>query len=78
MKTAVSVPDNVFESAESLANRLGQSRSQLYTRALRSYLKRHAGDDVTKKLNELYEVTDSKVEPVLAKLQSQSLFKDKW
>lgn len=33
MKTAVSIPDNIYTSAEKLAKRLGKSRSQLYTQA---------------------------------------------
>ncbi|MBS2018137.1 MAG: ribbon-helix-helix protein, CopG family [Deltaproteobacteria bacterium] len=38
MKTAVSVPDEVFEQAERCAKRLGISRSELVTRALRRFL----------------------------------------
>lgn len=78
MKTAISIPDKVFESAERLANRLGQSRSQLYTKALSSYLVRHQGDDLTKKLNEVYDTLDSKLDTELANLQSKSLFKGEW
>ena len=44
MKTAVSVPNEVFERAERLAKRLEVSRSELYSRALREYLSRHAPD----------------------------------
>lgn len=78
MKTAISIPDQVFESAEKLAERLGQSRSQLYTQALTSYLEKHRGDQVTKKLNELYETVPSSLEPGLQSLQTTSLPKDKW
>jgi predicted DNA-binding protein len=34
MKTAISLPDEVFESAEQLAKRLGKSRSELYALAI--------------------------------------------
>jgi metal-responsive CopG/Arc/MetJ family transcriptional regulator len=47
MKTAVSLPDEVFEGAEKLARRLKISRSELYGRALREFLSRHAPDEVT-------------------------------
>ena len=47
MKTAISLPDEVFESAEKLAKRLKVSRSELYSRALAEYLARHAPDEVT-------------------------------
>jgi hypothetical protein len=38
MKTAISIPDDVFRDAERAAKRLGVSRSELYTRAVREYL----------------------------------------
>jgi len=53
MKTAISVPDDVFEESERLAARTDKSRSQLYTEAMREYLARHDPDSVTERLNEL-------------------------
>jgi len=47
MKTAVSIPDDVFEDAERLASRLRTSRSQLYARALAEFVARHDDDRVT-------------------------------
>lgn len=47
MKTAVSIPDNVFEDAERLASRLQTSRSKLYARALAEFVARHDDDRVT-------------------------------
>jgi hypothetical protein len=38
VKTAISVPDDVFEQAEQAAKRLGVSRSELFTRAVRAFL----------------------------------------
>jgi len=51
MKTAVSVPDDVFQRAEHLARRVGMSRSEVYSRALREYVARHAPDEVTEAVN---------------------------
>jgi predicted transcriptional regulator len=53
MKTAISIPDDVFEDAERLARRLGHSRSQLYSRALREFVARHEPDRVTAVLDEV-------------------------
>ena len=78
MKTAISIPDKVFKSAESLANRLGQSRSQLYTQAISSYVSKHRNDELTKKLNKVYTGTDSNLDAELKSLQTRSLPKDKW
>jgi len=47
MKTAISVPDDVFNKAERLARRQGRTRSDVYTAALREYVARHTGDEVT-------------------------------
>ncbi len=63
MKTAVSVPDDVFDRAEALARREKRSRSEVYSAALREYVARHAPDDVTEALDrvvaEVGEADDS-------------------
>jgi len=41
MKTAISIPDRVFRSAEQLAARLGVSRSELYSKALAALVNEH-------------------------------------
>jgi metal-responsive CopG/Arc/MetJ family transcriptional regulator len=51
MKTAVSIPDDVFEGAEQLARRTKKSRSQLFTDALKEYVARHAPEEVTDAMN---------------------------
>lgn len=54
MKTAISIPDNIFGEADTLAGQLGISRSALYTEAIRSYLARHTDSEVTSQLDALY------------------------
>ena len=46
MKTAVSIPDAIFERAELFARRAKRSRSQLFSDALAEYLARHSGDEI--------------------------------
>lgn len=62
MKTAVSIPNEVFEEAERLARRTKRSRSELYSRALAEYVARHTPDRVTeamdRALDELGEPAD--------------------
>ena len=53
MKTAVSIPDDVFEKAERLARRMKKSRSELFSRALAEYVARHAPDQVTEAMNQV-------------------------
>ncbi len=57
MKTAISIPDDVFTEAEALARELKQSRSQLYSRAVKEYVARHSSDSITAALNDLYDGT---------------------
>ncbi len=51
MKTAVSLPDRVYQEAERYARRTRKSRSRLYAEALTEYLARHAPDEVTEAMN---------------------------
>jgi metal-responsive CopG/Arc/MetJ family transcriptional regulator len=55
MKTAISIPDEVFDAAERHAKRARKSRSQLYAEALTEYLERHAPDEVTEATNRVIE-----------------------
>lgn len=78
MKTAISMPDSLFEAAELLAHQLGLSRSELYTRALQRYLDEHDDSAVTAALDTLYREQESSVDPLLARLQSASLPAEEW
>jgi metal-responsive CopG/Arc/MetJ family transcriptional regulator len=51
MKTAVSIPDEVFQDAERLARRTKKSRSQLFSDALSEYVARHAPEEVTEAMD---------------------------
>jgi metal-responsive CopG/Arc/MetJ family transcriptional regulator len=80
MKTAISLPDVMFEAADRLARRLGMSRSELVQRALLQYLKDHNQAGVTEALNAVYaeDPADGRVDPLLAKLQGASLPREDW
>ena len=78
MKTAVSIPDPVFHAAESLARRLGVSRSQLFREALEAYISAHDGERVREALDEVYSNEPSKLDGALAQLQLASLPDEDW
>ena len=78
MKTAISIPDKVFRSADTLAKRLGVSRSQLYTKAVSEFLSKYQGREVTRRLDSLYADENSSLSPDLALLQSKSLAREEW
>ncbi|HEV8229926.1 MAG TPA: hypothetical protein VGQ86_08215 [Candidatus Limnocylindria bacterium] len=55
MKTAISLPEEIFVRAERLARRLKKSRSKLYSDAIAEYLARHDRDVIVDKLNEVWD-----------------------
>lgn len=73
MKTAVSLPDDVFTSAERLAKRLKISRSQLYGRALGEYVARHAPDVVTEALDRVCANLEAREENEFAMAASRRI-----
>jgi len=76
MKTAVSIPDDVFRAAEATARRNRMSRSRLFTEALRMFLEVHGERGVTERLDQVYERASSNLDPVLARMQWASLPED--
>jgi metal-responsive CopG/Arc/MetJ family transcriptional regulator len=73
VKTAISLPDEVFEAADRMARRLGISRSELYVRAVRAYLDDLRRHDVTERLNAVYGEGGSRLDPVVGALQASAL-----
>ena len=76
MKTAVSIPDEVFQEAERLARRTKKSRSQLFSDAVREYVARHAPEEITEAMDrvvvELGEQTDEFVSSAARRVLEQS------
>ena len=78
MKTAISVPDKTYKSAEKLAKKLGTSRSQLYAQAMEEYLLRHDTDAMTEGINAALDGIDTALDPALAAAQFQTFKKVEW
>jgi hypothetical protein len=78
MKTAISVPDPVFNAAEKAAKRLSMSRSQLYTKAIQEFVEFHARADITERLDQVYAANPSALDPVIRKIQRLSISDDAW
>jgi len=55
MKTAISIPDDIFAKADQLARRLNTSRSELYSRAVREYVAKHSPGQITQSLDVLVD-----------------------
>jgi metal-responsive CopG/Arc/MetJ family transcriptional regulator len=78
VKTAISIPEQIFLRAEETAKRLGMNRSQLFSTALSEFLERHQQTKITEKLNEVYSDQVSELDAALAKMQFSSLGTEDW
>jgi metal-responsive CopG/Arc/MetJ family transcriptional regulator len=78
MKVALSIPDDLFESAETLGKRLGVTRSRLYATALADYVAKHRGRKTTERLNAVYAAEQGRLDPVVRRAQRRSLERESW
>jgi antitoxin MazE6 len=79
MKTAVSIPDPVFEDAERLARRMKKSRSQLYSEAVADYVAQHSPDQVTAAMDRVVaEVGGDQPDPFVRAAASRVLRHSEW
>ena len=78
MKTAISIPDELFSSADSLARKLGISRSRLFATALAEYLAKHRTAKVTERLNAVYATEPSQLENATRRAQRRIIARSEW
>lgn len=78
MKTAISLPDALFERAERLAERLDKSRSELYREALAEFLARHDPDEITRAIDEVCEDVEPQPDRMVAEAARRVLEATEW
>src|SRR5207244_10748338 len=78
MKTAVSIPDDVFEKVERFARRAKRSRSEVFSAALREYMARHSPDEVTVTINQALENIGNQKDEFVAAAARRVLEKNEW
>ncbi len=78
MKTAVSIPDEVFAQVERLARRAGKSRSEVFSEALREYVARHAPDEVTEGMDRVCERVQTERDPFVSEAGRLVLERTEW
>ena len=76
VKTAVSIPDPIFEAADRLARRRRISRSELYAEALARLIDDDESSRVTERLDEVYADGPSELNTGLAALQALAIDED--
>jgi hypothetical protein len=78
MKTAVSIPDEVFEKVERFARRAKRSRSEVFSAALREYIARHAPDEVTEAINRAVDEIGDQGDEFVGAASRRVLEKTEW
>lgn len=78
MKTAVSIPDDIFKKAERLARRMNKSRSQLFSNALADYVARHAPDHVTEAMNQVCDEVGGELDEFTSASSRRTLERVEW
>lgn len=78
MKTAVSIPDDVFEEAERLAVEPQTSRSRLYSRALQEFVARHDPDRLTEAMNRVIAEVGTEVDDLSQRTSRRVLEQVEW
>ncbi len=73
MKTAISLPDELFASADSLAKRMRVSRSELYATAVAEFVAKHRSKDITARLDAVYADLSGEIDPALRRAQARSV-----
>ena len=76
VKTAVSIPDTIFEAADRLARRRRISRSELYAEALAKLLDSDESTEITERLDDVYSERPSELDAGLAELQARAIDED--
>jgi metal-responsive CopG/Arc/MetJ family transcriptional regulator len=78
MKTAISIPDPIFQAAELFAHHFGISRSELYAKALQEYIASRRFINVTAALDKIYGDESSALDNELYSMQIKSIPREEW
>ena len=78
MKTAISVPTEVFQLSERLAKKLKVSRSAVFTLGVKKLGEEFDDEQITERLNEYYSKEKAEIDPVVMRMAAVSLPKEKW
>ena len=78
MKTAISLPDDLFVRAEEFSQQHGLNRSEVYATALREYLDSHRYDELTQRINQACAELDNALPTDFAQVARKSLLETEW
>lgn len=82
MKTAISMPDDLFEAVNQAAEEENISRSKIFTEAVRKYLEQRNNHKLLLALNKAYAVEETKEEKEVRKhsrkYYARKIVREKW
>ncbi|MEL6555527.1 MAG: hypothetical protein AAFQ63_19015 [Cyanobacteria bacterium J06621_11] len=82
MKTNIVLPDNLFDDAQVVAEKLGITVGELYEKAILDFLRKHCksptSEQMLASLNEVYDSEESSLDPVLETMQLLALPQEDW
>jgi hypothetical protein len=78
MKTAISVPSEVYQQAEELARRTGRTRSEIRSTALRDDLAHHQALPVTAAMDRALDEIDPAPDPFLDAVARETSARAEW
>ena len=81
VKTAISIQKSLFQQAESLAQELNVSRSQLFGLAIETFVKNHQNQILLQEINKAYSDepdTSDKVRLSKMRKHHRKIVRDKW
>lgn len=79
MKTAISLPDDLFDAVERIVQRSKRHRSEVYADALREYVARHSPEEITDALNQVVaDIGESPDDEFAAAAARHTLARTEW
>lgn len=78
MKTAISLPDDLFAASERFRARVNKSRSELFADAVREYLQRHDEDEITEQINRVIDELEAPADQFVARAAYLTLSRVEW
>jgi metal-responsive CopG/Arc/MetJ family transcriptional regulator len=78
MKTAISIPDEVYAETERLVRQLKKSRSEVYSLALAEYVARHAPERVTEAMDRVCAEVGEDGDEFAAVAARRTLERSRW
>lgn len=78
MKTAISVPSEIFQLSERLAKRLQVSRSAVFAMGVKKLGEELDDQEITKNLDAYYREKKAEIDPVIVQMAALSIPKEEW